>query len=52
MANVKKNCVQTYGQMYKRTNGRTGQKLYAPDLLMRGHKNNGYIFLLFIVISK
>ena len=39
--NVKK-IRQTNGQRVKRTNGRTdkrtGQKLYAPDLSMRGHK--------------
>ena len=35
MAIVKVFCGQTNGQ----TDKRTGQKLYAPDLSMRGHKN-------------
>jgi hypothetical protein len=26
-------------QIDKQTDRRTGQKLYAPDLLIRGHKN-------------
>ena len=38
MANVKVFCRQTNGQT-DRQNKRTGQKLYAPNLVMLGHKN-------------
>jgi hypothetical protein len=48
MANVKVMANrQTDRQTDRQTNRRTdGQKLYAPDLSVRGHKNNVKTFLL------
>ena len=51
IANVKVDNRQTNKQTNRQTDKQTGQKQYAPDHSIRGHKNAGFAFLCKVILD-